>query len=107
MRPDSRIDIGQRLIPVEPMYLIMNFGMSDGFQTIRYNTLDFPATFKIDYVRVYQQDGQPDRISCDPPDHPTSNYINTHPEIYFNPNHTVYPVDLYGGTWPKNSLTGC
>lgn len=105
--PDPRLDIGQRLIPVEPMSIIMNFGMSDGFQTIRYSTLQFPATFKIDYVRVYQPDGQPDRISCDPQDHPTAAYINSHPEVYYNPNYTTFPVELYQGRWPKNRMTGC
>ncbi|CAO1629954.1 unnamed protein product [Parajaminaea phylloscopi] len=104
--PDSRIDIGQRLIPVEPMSIIMNFGMSNGFQTIKYNTLSFPATLKIDYVRVYQPDGQEDKVSCDPADHPTAQYIKNHPDLYANPNLTVFPAEKYGG-WPKNKLTGC
>lgn len=103
--PDARIDIGQRLIPVEPMTIIMNLGMSNGFQTIRWPTLNFPATMKVDYVRVYQPDGQEDRVSCDPADHPTANYIKNHPDIYANPNLTVYPREKYG--WPKNRLTGC
>lgn len=29
--PNAAVDIGQRLIPNEPMYMIMNFGMSPGF----------------------------------------------------------------------------
>lgn len=104
--PDSRIDIGQRLIPVEPMTLIMNLGMSNGFQTIKFNSLTFPATMKVDYVRVYQPDGQEDRLSCDPPDHPTAQYIKDHPDLYANPNLTVFPASKYGG-WPKNKLMGC
>ncbi|CAO1617860.1 unnamed protein product [Sympodiomycopsis kandeliae] len=104
--PDSRIDIGQRLIPVEPMAIIMNLGMSDGFQTIRYSSLQFPATLKVDYVRVYQPDGQTDRISCDPPDHPTAQYIEDHKALYYNHNYTHFPTELYG-SWPKNRLTGC
>lgn len=105
--PRRALDIGQRLIPREPMQIILNLGMSDGFETIRYPTLQFPATLRVDHVRVYQPDNAPmDRISCDPPDHPTAEYINNHPGIYLNPNVTVWPTELYGA-WPKNRLTGC
>lgn len=103
--PNTAADIGQRLIPVEPMSIIMNLGMSNGFETIHYDTLQFPATLRVDYVRVYQPDGQEDRISCDPADHPTANYINKFSELYQNPNLTQFPKDKFD--WPKNTLTGC
>lgn len=100
-RPD--IDIGQRLIPVEPMTIIMNLGLSRGFQAdLDFGTLSYPATMKIDYVRVYQPNSySKDLVSCDPPDHPTSKYINDNMEVYLNPNHTTWPK-----TVPKNKLTG-
>lgn len=79
--------------------------MSNGFQTIRWPSITFPARLRVDYARLYQQDGQPDRISCDPPDHPTADYIARHPELYLNRNLTVFPRDTY--SWPKNKLTGC
>lgn len=60
---------------------------------------------RVDYIRVYQRDGQEDRVSCDPADHPTAQYIADHYDIYYNQNYTVYPRDTYG--WPKNQLTGC
>jgi beta-glucanase (GH16 family) len=98
------IDISRRLIPVEPMSIIMNLGLSRGFQSdLDFTTLTYPAVMKIDYVRVYQPDSyKKDLVSCDPEDHPTAKYIQDHIEIYNNPNHTVWPL-----TWPKDRLTGC
>ncbi|PWN49194.1 beta-glucan synthesis-associated [Violaceomyces palustris] len=101
--PDSQVEIGQRLIPVEPMSIIINLAISDGFQQIDWTTMSFPAQLKVDYVRVYQRDGEKERISCDPPDHPTSDYIERHLDIYYNENYTIYPQEKYG--WPKNKLT--
>ncbi|SAM58275.1 related to SKN1-protein involved in sphingolipid biosynthesis [Ustilago bromivora] len=88
----------------EPMTIIMNLGMAPTFQRVDFGTggITFPATMSVDYVRVYQLDGQTDRISCDPPDHPTAKYIQNHMDLYTNPNYTVYPHK-----WPKNKLTGC
>ncbi|KAJ1921166.1 hypothetical protein H4219_000764 [Mycoemilia scoparia] len=75
--------VGARVIPEEPMYIIMNFGMSDSFGGVDFNNLKFPAHMYIDYVRLYQH---PDkiRLSCDPPDRPTSKYIQDHARAYFN-----------------------
>lgn len=99
-RPD--IDISQRLIPVEPMSIIMNLGISRGFQhDLNFDSLTYPAVFKIDYVRVYQNDANAqDLVSCDPPNYPTSAYIEKYMEVYTNNNHTVWPNDK-----PKNTLT--
>lgn len=49
-----------------------------------WNQLRFPATLRIDYVRVWQK-GDP-KVGCDPADHPTSEYINNHPDLYANAN---------------------
>ncbi|GAC75949.1 hypothetical protein PANT_19d00031 [Moesziomyces antarcticus T-34] len=94
--PNPYTEIGQRLIPTEPVSIIINLAMSDGFQAVKWNQVQFPAVMKIDYVRVYQRDGQPDRISCDPPDHPTAKYIQDHLDVYMNNNYTVFPQDKYG-----------
>ena len=104
-RPD--MDIGQRIVPTEPMAIIMNLAVSDGFQRVNFGSggITFPAFMSVDYVRVYQPDGQDDRLSCDPPDHPTSKYIEDHLDIYTNPNYTIFPQEKYA--WPKNKLTGC
>lgn len=101
-RPD--IDIGQRNIPTEPMSIILNLGISRGFQSdLDFDTLTFPATFRVDYVRIYQSDASShDRVSCDPPDHPTKAYIERHKDVYYNRNYTIWPKD-----WPKNEMTGC
>ncbi|PWZ01719.1 concanavalin A-like lectin/glucanase [Testicularia cyperi] len=103
----KELDIGQRIIPVEPMAIVLNLAISSSFQTVDFGDggITFPAIMAIDYVRVYQKDGQADRLSCDPADHPTADFINKHPELYYNNNLTAFPKDTY--TWPKNKLTGC
>lgn len=102
-RPE--MEIGRRLIPLEPMAIVMNLGISKQFQTIVWDEIEFPAQMKFDYVRVYQQKGS-ERMSCDPSDFPTKDYINRHMNAYTNPNFTVWGDT--GNSWPKNSLlTGC
>jgi hypothetical protein len=58
-------------------YLIANLGMSESFVRIDWDNIEFPATMRIDYIRVYQR---PDAISwgCDPEDFPTKSYIETY-----------------------------
>ena len=77
MAADTRVEIGSRPIPQEPMYIIANLGMSTNFGTVDLEHLTFPATMQIDYIRVYQD---PDNINygCDPDDFPTEAYINTY-----------------------------
>jgi hypothetical protein len=79
----------------------MNLHISEGFQHIEFDTLQFPATLKVDYVRVYQLPGQ-ERVGCDPDDHPTKDYIERHHDVYYNPNLTVWPKEF-----PRNRMTGC
>jgi beta-glucanase (GH16 family) len=84
-------NVGQRVIPTEPMSVIMNLGMSEGYSPVNLPELDktFPATMRFDYVRIYQD---PDSVSvtCDPPDYPTTPYINKHMDVYTNPNITTW-----------------
>ncbi|KAK0568363.1 beta-glucan synthesis-associated protein [Tilletia horrida] len=106
--PRRAQDIGRRLVSTEPMSIILNLAMAAGFQPVRFtgaNALTFPAQFLIDYVRVYQRDGQDDKVSCDPSDHPTADYIKNHPELYLNRELISYQSSKYA--WPKNELTGC
>ncbi|KAJ6466948.1 beta-glucan synthesis-associated [Mycena sanguinolenta] len=104
MAADSQTQIGARPVPQEPMYILANLGMSTNFGTVDLEHLTFPTTLKLDYVRVYQY---PDQINigCDPPDFPTSAYINTYLEAYTNPNLTTW-VDDFNQTIPKNSFLG-
>ena len=53
----------------------MNLGISEAFGFVDYDNLKFPATMRVDWIRVYQD---PDRknIGCDPEDFPTAAYIN-------------------------------
>lgn len=102
---DSTARISGRIIPEEPMYLIMNFGMSSGFQPIDLNNLVFPAAMYIDYVRIYQREDAPG-IGCSPDHYPTADYINNHINAYTNPNLTTW--NQAGYYFPRNSLyNGC
>lgn len=90
-RPNG--NIGQRVIPEEPLALIMNFGMSNSFATVFLANLAelMPATMRFDYVRIYQESGS-ESVTCDPPGYPTTPYIKAHPEPYANPNLTLWQV---------------
>ncbi|KAG1828322.1 glycoside hydrolase family 16 protein [Suillus variegatus] len=103
---DSVTEISDRPIPQEPMYLITNLGISENFQTVDFTNLIFPATMRIDWIRVYQPQGSIN-IGCDPKDFPTAAYINEYIEAYTNPNLTTWRND-FQQPFPKNNLTtGC
>lgn len=91
-------NIGQRKIPEEPMSIIANLGMSNSFAAINLEELAkmFPATMRIDYIRIYQdpEDGN-QQLTCDPQGYPTTRYIKQHPEPYSNPNLTDWYVSSY------------
>ena len=73
--------VGQRLIPEEPMSIVLNLGISPNWQTIDLTTMIFPAELRFDYVRVYQRKGNTN-IGCDPAGYPTMEYINNHIDAY-------------------------
>lgn len=73
--------VGQRLIPVEPMYLIFNLGMSDDFTPVDKFRLPFPSMFEIDYLRVYQNPSAID-VGCSPKGFPTEQYIACNSDTY-------------------------
>jgi beta-glucanase (GH16 family) len=88
-------NVGKRTIPEEPMSIIANLGMSNTFAAINLAELDklFPATMRIDYIRIYQDENDDSEVmTCDPPDYPTTEYIRRHPEPYSNPNFTDWYV---------------
>lgn len=112
MDPDTVAQIDRRPFPEEPLYIIFNLGISQNFGTPSWDDLSWPSTMSVDWVRVYQPEGQ-ENVGCDPPDYPTKDYINKHMEAYTNANYT-----LWGGTaeqggyqadWPRNRLNpdGC
>ncbi|KAF7309839.1 Beta-glucan synthesis-associated [Mycena indigotica] len=103
---DDVSEISARLIPEEPMYLILNLGMSPGFQAQDFQHMTFPNKMYIDYVRVYQREGVSEGNTCNPSKYPTADYINKHVNAYSNPNLTVWADAGY--KFPKNSLwDGC
>ncbi|ESK85953.1 glycoside hydrolase family 16 protein [Moniliophthora roreri MCA 2997] len=75
--------VDQRLIPEEPMHIIMNLGISRSWTTILPETLQFPAEMKFDYIRIYQRRGH-ENIGCDPEGYPTTEYIRNHLDQYMN-----------------------
>lgn len=104
--PDPVTQVGQRLVPEEPMYLIINLGLAPHFQQPDYKNMRFPAMMYIDYVRVYQREGVRNGVTCDPPNRPTSKYINDHIVAYTDANLTTWAQA--GFTFPRNSLyDGC
>ncbi|KAI9804789.1 MAG: hypothetical protein M1825_001157 [Sarcosagium campestre] len=102
-------NIGQRVIPREPMSLIMNFGMSTGFSPLDLPALSklMPAIMRFDYVRIYQDPNNDDMVmSCDPPGYETTEYIAKHKDAFTNPNKTHWEDTKH--SWPKNSVVhGC
>lgn len=82
-------NIGQRIMPEEPMSVIANFGLSSGFAYLDVPGLEalMPATMRVDYVRIYQEDGR-ESVTCDPEGYETTEYIKRHIQAYMNPNLT-------------------
>ncbi|KAK7058129.1 GH16 domain-containing protein [Favolaschia claudopus] len=99
---DDATQIAARPITDEPLYILANLGISNGFGFIDFEHLVFPSIMRIDWVRVYQH---PDKINigCDPAERPTSDYINTYIEAYTNPLLTTWEDD-YKQPVPKNNL---
>ncbi|TFK27265.1 beta-glucan synthesis-associated [Coprinopsis marcescibilis] len=97
--PDELTEISERAIPVEPMYIIANLGFSQNFGNIDLESLTFPATMSIDYIRVYQPKNA-QNIGCDPIEYPTAEYIKTYERAYTNPNITTW--NQMGQPWPRN-----
>lgn len=55
--------------------------MSSNFGFVDLEHLPFPVTMAIDWIRVYQLTDSIN-YTCDPPDFPTQDYINTYIEAY-------------------------
>jgi hypothetical protein len=90
--------VGRRLIPEEPMSIVLNLGISSNWQDIDLTTMTFPTEMWVDYVRVYQRKGYTN-VGCDPKDYPTAKYINEHPAQYTNAQLTTWNISK-----PRNSL---
>eukprot|EP00759_Apiculatamorpha_spiralis_P056286 PhF_6_TR7991/c0_g1_i1/m.12266 len=68
---------GQRDVPTEPMYLILNVATSQSNFQPRNPSLKFPSSMIVDYVRVYQPEGDVN-VGCDPAKYKTADYIRLH-----------------------------
>ncbi|WRT64882.1 uncharacterized protein IL334_001818 [Kwoniella shivajii] len=98
---NSRVEVGRRIIPEEPMALVFNFGMSNNFQAVDFDNLIWPNYVRIDWIRVYQRTDT-GTVGCDPSDYPTADYITKHATAYNNANLTTWAAA--GQTFPKNRL---
>lgn len=77
-------NVGQRIVPEEPMTIVANFGMSKGFSAINATITDLmPATMRMDYIRLFQKEGS-ESLTCDPPGYETTQYIADHPKAYLD-----------------------
>ncbi|KAI5480337.1 glycoside hydrolase family 16 protein [Pseudohyphozyma bogoriensis] len=101
MDANAAANVSERVVTSEPMYIIMNLGMSPTFGTVDLDAMSFPVYMRIDYVRVYQ-DSDNVNVGCSPPDYPTAEYIAAYPEQFNNPNATLL-ADT-GMSFPKNRL---
>lgn len=81
-------NVGNRLVSEEPMSMILNLGFSNSWVAIDWANLKFPTIMRVDYVRIYQPEGE-EMITCDPPGYETTDYIAEHMDAYTNPNFTV------------------
>ncbi|TDH69611.1 hypothetical protein CCR75_007639 [Bremia lactucae] len=104
-----------KLMVEEPLYVIFNVALSsswgakppnpgqecrgDGKDDVDNKICDaFPMYMKIDYIRLYQDLGtdlEPDNymsVGCDPPSHPTKEWIEGHIEEYENDENKVIEV---------------
>ena len=108
---DEKSQVGNRQFPREPLYILLNLGISRNFGDFKWYKVipGFPFEMAVDWVRIYQDPDDPESdIGCSPDDMPTAEYINRHMEAYTNPNLTVWGGSRdeggYGAYWPKNRL---
>ncbi|KAI9596759.1 beta-glucan synthesis-associated [Syncephalis fuscata] len=99
--PNPAANVGQRVIAEEPMYIIMNVGMSNGFGPVDLQRAVFPATMYVDYIRIYQDPDNID-VTCDPKDRPTAQYIKDHPKLYNDASIHEFKNSEY--PWPQFSI---
>jgi hypothetical protein len=102
MAADTAVEISDRPVPQEPLYIIANLGMSTNFGDVDLEHLTFPTVLTMDWVRVYQPSNAIN-IGCDPADFPTAAYIEKFRDAYYNTNLTTWRDD-YKQPFPKNNL---
>lgn len=129
----ATLDIMQTEIPSEPMYLIMNTAVSSswGFPTPCPDNCEcdcfecgnptcecalppgycdnFPASFEIDYVRVFQAVNEERHIlGCSPDNRPTELFIKGHEKRYMaeGQKRPLEPIRHGGGVCTKNNDCG-
>lgn len=74
----------KRTMPAEPMSIVLNSALGSWNGGASATRGSLPGHLYVDHVRVWQR---ADRLNvgCDPPDHPTKEYIDAHPLLYGEP----------------------
>ena len=133
LRDESISSLMGSMIPIEPMYLIMNTAVShtwgfpapcpEGCKCTCYECGNpdcacalptgycdnMPASFEIDHVRVYQSvNSTKHSLGCSPRSRPTETFIKGHSERYTEPGkkRPLEPVQNGGGLCLKDSDCG-
>jgi beta-glucan synthesis-associated protein KRE6 len=91
VRPNG--NVGQRMLPNEPMAMVFNLGLSNSFVQINWTGIgeQLPATMRFDYVRLYQEPNS-QSVTCDPENYPTTSYIKQFSKAYQDQNVTSWYV---------------
>lgn len=81
----GNLTVADRLIPLEPLYIVMNLAMSNGAWARVADDLEYPGVMSIDHVRIWQR---PSAISvgCDAANFTTSQYISCNRHLYLADN---------------------
>ena len=125
----NALNLTGAIIPEEPMYLILNTAISstwgfpqpcpegcacDCFDARKVECgcgipdrmiENFPAEFLIDYVRVYQADGDGSQIvGCSTEAHPSRKFIEGHLQNYMSKGEKqpLQPIEIGGGSCKEN-----
>jgi beta-glucan synthesis-associated protein KRE6 len=126
------LELTQTEIPSEPMYFIINTAVSShwgfpqpcpegcGCSCYECGNPDcacglpegycnnFPASFEIDYVRVYQAKNESKHfLGCDPPHRPTDLWIKGHADRYMEPNQRHPLEEIQRGSGVCTKPTDC
>jgi len=89
-------NVDQRIISEEPMAMVLNMGLASSWAPSGVGGLKFPTTMHVDYVRIYQKEGE-ESLTCDPEGWETTEYIVQHETAYRNYNLTVSGLSAVNG----------
>ncbi|KAL7417565.1 beta-glucan synthesis-associated [Mrakia frigida] len=107
MGPNAAAEVSARPVPMEPMYILINLGLSENFGAIDYEGLEnlWPVHLYVEHIRVYQSPNAKN-VGCDPDSFPTEKYIERYIHGYTDPNITTWDQMTDSAPQPINRLIG-